>query len=70
MDTERQHKRETVRVSSPRGFLHLGGWLATRIGIPDAGQQNVDEEGDDGVVRQQGWEGQDKRRDGGEETRG
>ena len=40
------------------------------IGIPDAGQQNVDEEGDDGVVRQQGWEGQDKRRDGGEETRG
>ena len=40
------------------------------IGIPDAGQHHVDEEGDDGVVRQQGGEGQDKRRDGGKETRG
>ena len=36
------------------------------IGIPDAGQHHVDEEGDDGVVRQQGGEGQDKRRDRGE----
>ena len=35
------------------------------IGIPDAGQHHVDEEADDGVVRQQGGEGQDKRRDGG-----
>ena len=35
------------------------------IGIPDDGQHHVDEEGDDGVVRQQGGEGQDKRRDGG-----
>ena len=35
------------------------------IGIPDAGQHHVDEEADDGVARQQGGEGQDKRRDGG-----
>ena len=48
------------------------GWMTSHkdIGIPDAGQHHIDEEEDDGVVRQQGGEGQDKRRDGGKETRG
>ena len=35
------------------------GWMTSHkdIGIPDAGQHHVDEEGDDGVARQHGGRG-------------